>query len=263
MDEIEIATRFAEERDRVGLSQTSGARELGVSRETLRRIETGLQDPKGAVLSAAAKLGFDIQYVITGVRSSNVNKVLSEVGYERQAIHGNVTGIGFAGPGARVSIVNTQKHVTNVKAETTPGAEHITVEQRADLKALVDKVVETEQAISRKPKSHRAVWGALNAHCGVPSYSLIRLGDFEKARKYLHQWLGRLSSAASAPVKDGDNWRKRHYAYIKINTKEPEAAAALEAYMMRNFGAKGLTELANDELERVYRYVASRRNRRR
>jgi transcriptional regulator with XRE-family HTH domain/predicted secreted protein len=258
-----FAARFIEERDRLGFSQADFARATGLSRTGIRKIEDGTSEFRVGVLERAAALGMDVQYVVTGVRSSNVNKVLDQVGYEKQAIHGVVSGVGFAGPGSQVRIVHTQNHVTRVKAETKPGAEHISVEQRAILKDLVDKVVETETAVSRKPKTHRAVWAALNAHCKVPSYSLIPAEDFEKARKYLHQWLGRLGSLASAPVKDGDNWRKRHYAYIKINTKDPEDRAALDDYLKRTFGASSsLTELANDDLDKVYRYVAGRRNRR-
>lgn len=149
------------------------------------------------------------------------------------------------------------------KAISKPGDEHITISQRADLTKLVDKIVETEANLKKAPKSRRAVWASLNAHCRVNTYTLIAASDFEKASKFLYQWLGRLNSSASAPVKDGDNWRKRHYAYIKINTKDPADAAAVDAYMARRFKAKSLTELSNDELDAVYKYVAGRRNKRR
>lgn len=262
MKEVDIAQRFVEERERLGFSQSAFARMMDVARETLRKAEAGLSEFRSDLLSAAAKLGVDIQYVMTGIRSKNLDAVAREVGYEHQTIHGDVSGVGFAGPGANVQIIHTQNHVTRTKAETKPGVEHITVGQRAELKQLVDGIVETEAKLRKDPKSHRAVWAALNAHCGVPTYSLIAAGDFEKARKYLHQWQGRLGSLATAPVKDGDNWRKRHYAYIKINTREPEDAAALDAYMARTFKAASLTDLSNEQLERVYRYVAGRRNRR-
>lgn len=262
MIEVEVASRFTEERERLGLSQNAAAQALGVNRETLRRAEMGLSEVRSSMLAAAAKVGFDVQYIVTGVRSPNINKVLDRIGNEGNAIHGDVSGIAILGSPSNVQVIHTQNHVTRVKAETRPGAEHITVEQRATLKDLVDKVVEAEQAISRKPKTHRAVWASLNSHCSVPSYSLIARGDFDKARKYLHQWLGRLGSLASAPVKDGDNWRRRHYAYIKINTKAKEDAAALDDYLRRNFGTLSLTDLDNAQLEQAYRYVAGRRNRR-
>ena len=145
-------------------------------------------------------------------------------------------------------------------AEVRPGDEHISDEQAAALHTLVDKVVEVEQRLKAKPRGHRAVWGALNSHCGVPAYRLIRTGDFTKAQSYLHQWIGRLDSMPSAPVKDGDAWRKRKYAYIKINSKDDPQA--VDRYVARNYKASSLTELDNAQLEQVYRYVASRKNRR-
>ncbi|MBP0439478.1 helix-turn-helix domain-containing protein [Tianweitania sediminis] len=260
MDEVDIAERFVEERERLEFSQAAFARMLGVHRETLRKSEAGLSEFKSSLLAAATKLGVDVQYVLTGTRSPNLDAVARSVSME--TIRGNVSGVGFAHTGSNVQIINTHNHVTRVKAETKPGEKHISEAQRATLKALVDQVVETEDKISTKPASHRSVWASLNAHCRVPSYSLIALDDFEKARRFLNQWLGRLSSAASAPVKNGDNWRKRHIAYIKINTKEPDEAKALADYMRRRFKHDSVSQLANDELEAVYRYVAGRRNKR-
>lgn len=147
--------------------------------------------------------------------------------------------------------------------QASPGETHISESQKVKLKQLVNDVVATEAKLKKRPKSHAAVWGALNKHCHVTSYHLISIEDFTKARTYLHKWLGRLNSAKSAPIKNGDNWRRNKYAYIKVNTKQAEDDDALRRYIKKNFGATSITELANDELERAYRYVAGRRNRRR
>lgn len=262
MELIDVGERFAEERQRLGYTQASFARLLDVTRMTLINIEAGKSDFKITQLIAAASAGVDIQYVITGVRSPNTKKVTDEIGFEKQAIHGAVSGVGFAGPGANVQIIHTQNHRTTVKAETRPGVDHIDEGQCAILKDLVDTVVEKEMALKKSPKSHRAVWSALNKHCGVATYRLIARADFEKARSYLNQWIGGLHGMRSAPVKDGDDWRKRKIQYIKVNTKAPEDEAAMRAYISSKFGATSLTELANDDLEKTYRYVAGRRNKR-
>jgi len=263
MDEIKIAVRFTEERERLDFSLAGFARMLEVNRETLRKAEAGLSEFRSGLLARAALLGVDVQYVMTGIRSQNAKTVVERLGFENPTIHGSVSGVGFANKIENLHFIQTTNHKTTVKAETKPGKEHITEEQKAILKGLVDKVVETEAILKKQPKTHRAVWAALNTHCRVTTYSLIRLDDFEKARRYLHQWLGRLNASASAPVKDGDNWRKRHYVYIKINTKMPEDKEAVDTYMRRNFKVGSLTELSNDELLKVYRYVAGRRNKRR
>lgn len=267
MDEVNIANRFTEERVRLGYSQAAFARMIDVNRATLIKNESGLNAFKSSTFSSAAKLGMDIQYVLTGIHSNNLEQVQQSIGYETQmptqSVSGEISGVGIANSGANIHIINTPKNITKIDAKTTPGEDHISVEQRQILIELVNKVVEIEGLLKKKPRSHRAVWSALNSHCRVSSYKLIAIEDFEKARKYLHQWLGRLNSSKSAPVKDGDNWRKRHYAYIKINTKDGVDEAAFNAYMQRNFKSSSLRELSNDELERAYKYVAGRRNKRR
>lgn len=167
----------------------------------------------------------------------------------------------IVGGDLNVSQLPLKEAVTKVTPE--PGEKHITEEQKVVLRKLVDEVVETEARLKKRPKKHGSVWKSVNGHCGVTSYSLIEIDKFESARTYLNKWMGRLNSAKSAPVKNGDQWRKRKYAYIKINAKDPKDAEALAVYIKRNFGASSITELANDELEKAYRYVAGRRNRRR
>ncbi|PZU17836.1 MAG: transcriptional regulator [Shinella sp.] len=261
MEMIDLATRLIEEREALGYNRAAFARLLGLTAEGLRMIESGKTVFKVDVLIAAAAAGADIQYIVTGVRSKNTEKVTDEIGFEKQVIRGDVSGVGFAGPGAQIQIVNTQNHRTTVRPETKPGDQHISVEQRAVLLDLVNKVVEKEALLKKTPKSHRAVWSSLNKHCKVNSYQLIAAADFDKARSYLNQWIGGLHSMRSAPVKDGDDWRKRKITYIKTNTKAPDDEAAMRDYIRKNFGVASLTELSNDEMEQTYKYVARRRSR--
>lgn len=170
-----------------------------------------------------------------------------------------VNGSGNVVAGGDVNVFQNAPKIPRPKIVTNPGIEHISVEQRAKLKALVNQIVETEEKLKKSPRTHGSVWGQLNTHCGVTSYHLIPSERFDKARKYLNTELGRLNSMPSAPVKNGDAWRRNKYAYIKINSKDPVDAAALSSYIKTNFAADSISELANDELERAYRYIASRR----
>ncbi|KAA6405783.1 helix-turn-helix domain-containing protein [Candidatus Tokpelaia sp.] len=256
-----IAKRLIEERNRIGFNQTAFARLLGISRIALRNIEAGESVFKIDVLQAAAAVGVDIQYVITGIHSQNTSDIEEKIGYERQAvnIHGNISGVGIM-TGGNVRIVQTNIHKTTTKAIPNPGKEHISEEQCVTLRHLVDNVVEAEQALKKSPKTYNAIWSSVNRHCGVSTYRMIKSEDFEKARKYLTMWIGRLMRSKSAPVKTGDAWRKRHYTYIKVNSKSPSDESAVKAYMKRKFKAESLTELDNDQLEAVYRYVAGRKS---
>ena len=64
------ADRMKEERVRLGLKQASAAELCGVSREIWGRYERGAAVPGGEVLFSFAQAGADIQFVLTGHRSS-------------------------------------------------------------------------------------------------------------------------------------------------------------------------------------------------
>lgn len=148
------------------------------------------------------------------------------------------------------------------KPEIRPGIDHVSIEQRAILKKLVEEIAETEARLKRNARGYAAVYSALfRQFPGVHALAAIPLGGFEIGRSYLNQQLGRLNSMKTAPIKNGNEWRSKKIKYIKLNSKAPDDEAAMRAYMIRNFGAESLTKLANDELERVYRYVAGRRSR--
>ncbi len=262
-DRSDIAIRLVEERARLRFSQADFADKTGISREGLRLYEAGQRGMSAEFLAEAAFLGVDVQFVLAGVRSANLTEVeeasTPRVSGVNGVVHGNV--VGTVQAGGVVHQIHTQRHVTRTVAEVRPGDGHITDAQAATLLGLVNTIVEKEALLKKKPRTHRSVWAAVNSHCEVPSYRLIQEKDFDRARKYLDQWMGRLNSMATAPVKDGDEWRKRRYAYIKINSKLPEDERAVAAYMKKNFDVASLTELDNQQLEAVYRYIAGRRSR--
>lgn len=257
-DRADIATRLIEERAKTGYSQADFARQLDISREGLRLYEMGQRSLNAEFLARAAGLGIDVQYVLTGIKSKNSEEVLHAM---QPSVHvetgGSANVIQFAQPGSTVNMVTTQKHVTNVKADVKPGIEHITEEQAAKLTELVSTIVELEKKVRKTPKTHRAIWAAVNSHCHVTRYRLIPLALYAKAEKYLRTWIGRLNSQASAPIVDNDEWRKRKYAYIKINTKNNELW--LHGYMSKRFGTTSLRDLSDEELDKTYRAVAAKK----
>lgn len=66
----DISARFKEERKRLGLSQEDAAKALGVSTGSLGTYERNKVTPPVLVLLPLYKLGADIQYIVTGERSS-------------------------------------------------------------------------------------------------------------------------------------------------------------------------------------------------
>lgn len=61
--------RLKEERERLGYSQTEFAGIVGATRKTLFNWESGSGGPNAEALSAWAKVGLDVLYVVTGSRA--------------------------------------------------------------------------------------------------------------------------------------------------------------------------------------------------
>lgn len=80
------SARLKAERTRLGLSQTALGKALGVTKWTIINYErTGARGTPipADLLSACSRLGMDVQYIVTGVASSNLNRVAEEAGSYR------------------------------------------------------------------------------------------------------------------------------------------------------------------------------------
>lgn len=68
---MSVGARLKEERERLGMSQTSFGRAGGVTKQAQINYELNRRAPDTNYLVAIATLGADIQYIVTGIR---VNK---------------------------------------------------------------------------------------------------------------------------------------------------------------------------------------------
>ena len=83
---MDACSRLEEERERLGLTRAGVAEELGVDRTTVQRWEKAIAVPADK-LGALARMGFDAQYVVTGVRSENARRIADErVSYEVEPV---------------------------------------------------------------------------------------------------------------------------------------------------------------------------------
>lgn len=155
------------------------------------------------------------------------------------------------------TVINTERVLHKTVADVKPGEQHIDDKQAARLHYLVDEIFKIEARLKKKPKTFQAIWKSLNAYIKVPKYRLIPREDFPRAEKYLLKWMGRLNSMKSAPSVDNEAWRKKKYAYIKINTKDDPSV--LDRYILKNFGVTTIRDLDDADLEKTYRYIAGKR----
>jgi hypothetical protein len=176
----------------------------------------------------------------------------------------NVVHVNFGdNSGGQLVIANEPVHIhmppatpaPKIKVIIDPGPDCIDDEQKAHLKALVAEVIRLEGLLKRNPRTFGAVWTAVNAKCKASSYHLITQASLPKAEKFLREWIGRLSSAKSAPSKDA-NWRNRKYSYIFTNVKQLHADDALRAYLKSRFGSESLKGVSDADLDAIYHLVA-------
>lgn len=67
-----IGERLREERTRLGLSQAALGDIGGVRKQAQLNYEKGERTPDAAYLSAISRFGADVQFIVTGVKSSEV-----------------------------------------------------------------------------------------------------------------------------------------------------------------------------------------------
>lgn len=268
MERIDISMNLIDERERLGYSRRNFAEQTNISGESLRLYEAGKTSMSADFLVAAAQLGVDVQFVLTGIRSANLNLVSNAVETKfNQQIEDNRIENQFNGDmrqavittGSTVHNIHTTSHVTKTIAEVKPGELHIDDNQAAQLQRLVYEIVEQEEKVKRKPKTRQAVWSSLNAYCKVPKYRLIPKVDFSKAEKFLRMWLGRLNNTTTAQKSNNTEWRNTKYAYIKINTKQLGLENWLDDYVKKNFQVSSIKDLNNDELQKTYQAVATKK----
>lgn len=166
---------------------------------------------------------------------------------------GNVVGNGN-------TVIKTEKVVHKTIARPQPGEEHITEEQVRRLHDLKDQIIILEQAAKRDPATPQRIWSALNKKMRVGSMRMIPLGKFKAAEKYMLEWIGQLMDRPAAKKNAPDTIRRRRIAYIQTNMKKLDIEPLVRAYMSEKCSASSLADLDLTCLEKVYRYVASKKS---
>jgi len=67
---VQVGLRLEEERKRLGFTQDQMAGLGGVAKRTYCNYEAGIREPGAGLFSGLGKIGADVQYIITGQRST-------------------------------------------------------------------------------------------------------------------------------------------------------------------------------------------------
>ncbi|TSK08569.1 MAG: hypothetical protein FPO08_04480 [Geobacter sp.] len=173
-----------------------------------------------------------------------------------QVMKGGNNNTQIVGDNNQVHNIIAEKVIHKPKVTVQPGWEVITEEQKVVLRNLVNDIEQIEKVVKKKPATRGRIWGATNTQAGVTSYHCIPIERFDTTVKFLRTWIGRLNSGKSAPKKDNDSWRNRHYSFIKVNVKKLNLEDKLIFYLAEKYGVTSLTELRDSDLKSVYLAVA-------
>ena len=272
MERIDIALNLIDERERLGYSRNNFATQVNMTNESLRLYEIGKTNMSADFLAAAAQLGVDVQFVLTGVRSQNLHMIsekfeneLNQHLNENNGVQFNaeVSGSPVIGNNNTVNQVNgtqnnitTQKHVTKTVVEiSTDSDKYVNEAEKANLLKLVNQIVLKEQEVKRKPKTHKAVWSSLNSFCGVTTYKLIAKEDYVKAEGFLRKWLGNLSNMPSSKRNNPTAHRNQQYREIHVKIGELNLETWYRDTLKRKFNVDSATELDDVELAELVKSV--------
>ena len=123
-----------------------------------------------------------------------------------------------ASAGRDVNIAHTITHRQIVEAK--PGTENISQKQCLTLRELIVDIVEASKTGKRKPVTFPQAYVALHKACGVVSYKLIPLEQFDYARDYLYKWRGRITASRMAKRAHPEQRRDQDVRYINAKAKQ-------------------------------------------
>lgn len=129
--------RLKAERHRLGLSQVALGKALGVTKWTIINYErTGARGTPipADLLSGCSRLGMDVQYIITGVSSNNLNRVAEEAGSYR------------AEPKRPPALSKEEQQLLEKYRRLKPS-------QRAQAQTIVGALITAEGKTTKKPAS--------------------------------------------------------------------------------------------------------------
>lgn len=165
-------------------------------------------------------------------------------------VHGNVTIITAQPP--------QEKTRTRVKHEPAP-PDALSPAQKHALSELLNNWVDLNNNLKKKQISPQLAWTSLNKEMDVQTYSHIKSIDFEQAKSFLNKKIAMLNGMKSARTKSND-WRNTRYRAIHARVRQNGWETWKNLHLMKTFQTDSLTMLDDDQLEKFYRTVMSKKS---
>lgn len=156
------------------------------------------------------------------------------------------------------SILHVHQPIIKPKTIVKTGDGVINASQKARLTALLKEWVVLRNAVRKTKITYASAWISANKQADVNSYHEIPAEKFYKVEKWLIKQIAIVSAMPSAPSKATD-WRKSRYKAIHAKCKQLDIDSQRIDYMRNNFDKTSLVDLTDDEVEKVYRWIISKK----
>lgn len=157
-----------------------------------------------------------------------------------------------------VNHFNAEKVIRRPKIEVKTGDGVITAQQKSRLQQLVKDWIDIHDAVHVKKKSFGSAWSAVNKRADVNSYHEIPADKFEAIEKWLLVQIGIKNSMPSAKKKSS-TWRNGRIKGIQSRCNQLGIQDKRKEYMKKTFGQDSLTMLSDEDVDKVYRWVMSKK----
>jgi transcriptional regulator with XRE-family HTH domain len=232
----------------LGLTQEGLADLLGINQGSLSKYLNEKEIPK---IDFLVKLSNITNYKLEDILNSEGKEIKIQTGGITVSGNNNITANGSVNLYPKISI----------RKEYVSQPDDISSAQASRLKELVDQLVELEKKAKQKPKSHQAIWTALNRHMKVTYYREIKATEYFNAETYLMKWKGRLQGQRNYIKNEPDEWRKSRYTaiYARAKLQLNMSREDVHNYIRGEFSVESLKDLSNDDLDRLYkRFMAKK-----
>lgn len=239
------------------LTQDALASMLGINKSRLSKYLNKKETPRIEIIMRLAEIGgVTLDELLKTNKSPEKKEIVVNLSGSSK-INGVGGGV-FYGPIYQNTTIKPTYNYTYEKGD-------LTEEQAAEIRDLVNDIVEKEKLAKQKPKSHAAVYNSLKKRFKVAYYRKIGEDNFKKVKAYLENWRGRLKDAPAFPRKDPEEHRKTMYRDIFGIARGELGLNAKEAknYIYDRYKISSLDDLTNDELAKLRRHMHSKKRNKR